>query len=670
LCIGLGTTSARASCQAEGGFVIQQGLGTISNGFIGGGSYDPASCGTDPFRVFWAIGLGNPVNGLGVDSGVNPGIFYDPLFGFGYAITSDWGNGGVDGCVLTPANLQADGTPRPQVMLLSNGFGEGTSAHSATYSALSVDVDTFFNSYNLDYAHATSELSCASVPVPAIGTSSGSGPFSVSLSWGGVSSIDDCGSNPDINLGSDCSGGSRSVHAGWKVYSKSAPCTVGTLTGDRSSWTQEGAVLAVGANAGSSVTISAAAAGQCRFVAINPVWDSGYEGQFLSGQAGPIGGSGDADGDGISDLTDKCPTTANADNSDGDGDGVGDICDNCPVNPNPGQADSDSDGAGDACDLCQAGSHDNDGDLVCSDTDNCPNAYNPNQADEDADGVGDVCDACLGDPTNDADGDGICGASDSCPDNANPGQEDTDGDGFGDACDACPFEALNDQDGDGICACDVALFNDDDCPGGAAALGTIYDNCPKFPNPSQTPSGAGDGLGADCDEKFVFAELTPQPSCNGGATPGSSCSTSADCQGRCSITTGTLCTSDANCPSGETCSNPAPGTCVDDNGFGDCKIRWRTSAEWNCPSYSVIYRSNSGDKSTGVSAISCTNCTRGGRIATYGGGGLPIASCHGGHNMYVLANRVVSPGGTACSAVKNYKTVVGRPVSMLASKFR
>lgn len=37
----------------------------------------------------------------------------------------------------------------------------------------------------------------------------------------------------------------------------------------------------------------------------------------------------DADGDGVSDAQDNCPTVANSDQSDVDGDGVGDACDQC-----------------------------------------------------------------------------------------------------------------------------------------------------------------------------------------------------------------------------------------------------------------------------------------------------------------------------------------------------
>lgn len=59
----------------------------------------------------------------------------------------------------------------------------------------------------------------------------------------------------------------------------------------------------------------------------------------------------DSDGDGIIDLEDNCPGTANADQTDSDGDSVGDVCDNCPYSYNPDQEDSDGDGIGDVCDI-------------------------------------------------------------------------------------------------------------------------------------------------------------------------------------------------------------------------------------------------------------------------------------------------------------------------------
>jgi hypothetical protein len=120
----------------------------------------------------------------------------------------------------------------------------------------------------------------------------------------------------------------------------------------------------------------------------------------------------DADGDGIADPVDNCPSTPNANQADGDNDGVGDACDGCPADP---LNDVDNDG-------------------LCADADNCPSTPNANQADGDNDGIGDVCDGCPTDPLNDMDNDGFCADVDNCPVIDNPGQEDTDGDGIGDAC--------------------------------------------------------------------------------------------------------------------------------------------------------------------------------------------------------------------------------------------
>lgn len=81
--------------------------------------------------------------------------------------------------------------------------------------------------------------------------------------------------------------------------------------------------------------------------------------------------------------------------TDADGDGVPNATDNCPSIPNPEQEDADADGIGDVCDSC---------------------------TDTDGDG--------FGDPGFDANS---C-AVDNCPDTPNPGQEDTNDDGLGDAC--------------------------------------------------------------------------------------------------------------------------------------------------------------------------------------------------------------------------------------------
>jgi hypothetical protein len=164
-----------------------------------------------------------------------------------------------------------------------------------------------------------------------------------------------------------------------------------------------------------------------------------------------VGGScasptSDADGDGVPDASDNCPSVVNPLQQDLDGDGIGDACDNCPAVQNPGQSDADGDGIGDACDACPAGA-DVDDDGVCDAVDNCVSVYNPSQSDSDRDGIGDACDTCA---STDLDGDGVCDAVDNSPTVYNPGQENSDGDTEGgDACDMAVTFPLS---GDVTCA--------------------------------------------------------------------------------------------------------------------------------------------------------------------------------------------------------------------------
>jgi hypothetical protein len=156
----------------------------------------------------------------------------------------------------------------------------------------------------------------------------------------------------------------------------------------------------------------------------------------------------DADGDGVADGSDNCPSTANPGQADADNDGQGDACDATPNGPdpdgdgfgnlvdncdnvaNPAQTDTDGDGAGDACD--SQDNRDSDSDGVQNYQDNCPAVANPAQTDTDSDGQGDACD---NQDNRDSDNDGVQNYQDNCPSTANPGQADTDGDGQGDACD-------------------------------------------------------------------------------------------------------------------------------------------------------------------------------------------------------------------------------------------
>jgi Ca2+-binding RTX toxin-like protein len=160
-----------------------------------------------------------------------------------------------------------------------------------------------------------------------------------------------------------------------------------------------------------------------------------------------IGGcppAGDADGDGIPNVSDNCPNNANPSQLDTDGDHQGDACDadddndgvldgadNCPLTNSSNQTDTDGDGQGNPCDA------DDDNDGVLDTADNCPTTNDPNQLDSDSDGQGNACDA-------DDDNDGVADSTDNCPTTANADQANTDGanDG-GDACDA-------DDDNDGL----------------------------------------------------------------------------------------------------------------------------------------------------------------------------------------------------------------------------
>jgi hypothetical protein len=104
----------------------------------------------------------------------------------------------------------------------------------------------------------------------------------------------------------------------------------------------------------------------------------------------------DVDQDGIPDVQDNCPNTANSNQADSDNDKVGDACDNCVNVSNADQTDSNADGIGDAC-----APLDTDQDTIPDATDNCVYTPNTNQQDDDGDGIGNACDQYNCRPTND-----------------------------------------------------------------------------------------------------------------------------------------------------------------------------------------------------------------------------------------------------------------------------
>ena len=171
----------------------------------------------------------------------------------------------------------------------------------------------------------------------------------------------------------------------------------------------------------------------------------------------------DADGDGVPDDDDACPTVPE------DRDGFQDR-DGCP------DPDNDKDGIPDATDKCPNEPEDRDG---FEDRDGCPDP------DNDKDRILDTTDKCPNEPETvnefeDADG---------CPDQAPPVDKDKDKDGIPNDVDECPEEP-EDKDG----------FEDDDgCPDPDNDKDGIPDTADKCPLEPETINGVEDQDG--CPDK-------------------------------------------------------------------------------------------------------------------------------------------------------------------------
>ncbi|HMC96989.1 MAG TPA: thrombospondin type 3 repeat-containing protein, partial [Flavobacteriales bacterium] len=203
----------------------------------------------------------------------------------------------------------------------------------------------------------------------------------------------------------------------------------------------------------------------------------------------------DADGDGVGNGIDNCPTVANAGQEDADGDGVGNVCDICAGSDD--HLDADADGVPNGCDVC-AGSND----LLDADFDGVPNgcdvcAGSNDHLDADFDGVPDGCDICAGfDDHLDADADGVPNGCDICA--GFDDDLDADADGVPNGCDVCAgFDDDLDTDGDGVPnGCDVCAGFDDDLDTDGDGIPNGCDVCPGFPDNADADA---DGVPNGCD---------------------------------------------------------------------------------------------------------------------------------------------------------------------------
>ncbi|MGZ8843010.1 MAG: thrombospondin type 3 repeat-containing protein [Pyrinomonadaceae bacterium] len=494
--------------------------------FNNDGNQDFAAANSDINNV--AIRLGDGLGGFSGGTNVTIGGPHDPT-GYDVAIADLNNDGNQDFAVTNNASFVA--------IRLGDGLGGFSAAANVSVGSgpLRIAIGDFNNDGNADFANTNSGSNTVSIRLGdglggfGGGTEVSVGGYPVGIAMGdfnndgnqdfaAVNYFDDTVS---IRLGNGLAGFSSAADISVGDYPAFA--AIGDFNSDGNqdlAVTSELGTVSIrlgdglGGFGGTDVSIGVPYGiaigdfnndGRQDFVVSNADWNNATM-AIRVGDCG-VAPDPDADGDGVPDATDNCPSAANPDqlntdadaqgnacDSDDDNDGVLDTTDNCPLTPNVSQEDADHDGLGNACDT------DDDNDGVLDTTDNCPLTPNPNQADADHDGIGNACDI-------DTDNDGVPDASDNCRNNPNPDQLDTDGDGRGNACDDdddndgvrdnrdnCPltpnpFQLDTDHDGIGN-RCDP----DDDNDG----VPDTTDNCRLIPNRNQRDSD-GDGRGDACD---------------------------------------------------------------------------------------------------------------------------------------------------------------------------
>jgi hypothetical protein len=406
LVIATGSPGARAACTTSR-FFLSFGAATTSYVHTPGACAEiPCGAGetsvtADLEGVFWRLGFGDPVLGVGIDNGSFPSldgyqdgwVHYVPGY-FAY-LYGDWAEDPrIDGCI--------DGPAPPHCMAVALGDQLDGTGYFAVLTA-AADAATSFDFLQPDAA----PIELAPIPRPAVVGSTVT-PDGILLTV-----LPD--SAPDAGLYLDGDPCALEIVVGYRVYQRTlAPGEASSADRRLDTWTPaeggsgpDGAPLPLGSAA------QVLYPGTCgaTVLALTLAFESGFETPFVSADsvridANPFCTDLDCDGwcgfaeapevpldcdddnpdvypgapqicDGLNNDCDApdWPSVAltNEAGEDFDGDGLAGRCDNCPLTSNPPQTDADADGRGDACD-------------------NCLLAPNPGQGDADADGEGDVCD--------------------------------------------------------------------------------------------------------------------------------------------------------------------------------------------------------------------------------------------------------------------------------------